>query len=203
MLKEILIVSGKPGLYKLVSKGNNLMIIESLIDKKRTPAYAREKIISLGDISICTDDKEVLIGKVLTAIKEKENGGSVSIDLPKAQPDDLRAYFAEILPNFDRERVYPSDIKKILKWYELLMANDITDFFKEEDDKTVKDEIEEANESVEEGAKKAPKAVAAAQTTKKRKDSAKTITATKTSKMKSAPKTSTPKKSVVGAKRGG
>jgi hypothetical protein len=203
MLKEILVVSGKPGLYKLVSKSNTLLIIESLIDKKRTPAYAREKVISLGNVSIYTDDKEVPIGEVLTAIKEKENGGNVSIDLSKAQPDDLRAYFAEILPNFDRERVYPSEIKKVLKWYGLLMANDMTDFSKKEDDKTVNDEIKEDRESVEEEAKKAPKTATADQTAKKRKDSAKTITAAKTPRLKSTPKTSMPKKNVVGAKRGG
>jgi hypothetical protein len=204
MLKEILVVSGKPGLYKLVSKGNNLLIIESLIDKKRTPAYARDKVISLGDISVYTLEEEVPVSKVLTAVKEKENGGNVSIDLSKAQPDDLRAYFAEILPNFDRQRVYPSDIKKMLKWYELLLANNITDFSKKEDEKTVENEIKEENESVEEEAKKAPKtAAAAAPATKKRKDSAKTVTATKTPKVKSTPKTSTPKKNVVGAKRGG
>jgi hypothetical protein len=203
MLKEILVVSGKPGLYKLISKGNNLLIIESLIDKKRTPAYARDKVISLGDISIYMLDDEVSIGEVLTAVKEKENSENVSIDLSKAQPDDLRAYFAEILPNFDRNRVYPSDIKKILKWYELLMSNDITDFSKKEDDKTADSEINEEKESVEEEAKKTTKTVAAVQAAKKRKDGPKTITATKTLKVKSTPKTSTPKKNVVGAKRGG
>jgi hypothetical protein len=203
MLKEILVVSGKPGLYKLVSKGSNLLIVESLIDKKRAPVYIREKVISVGDVSIYTDDEEVSIGEVLTAIKEKENGGNVSIDLLKAQPDDLRTYFAEILPNFDRNRVYPSDIKKVLKWYGLLMANGITDFSKKKDDKTEHNEIKEDHESVEEETKKTPKTVASAQTTKKRKDSAKTITTAKTQRMKSTPKTSTPKKNVVGAKRGG
>jgi hypothetical protein len=200
MLKEILVVSGKPGLYKLVSKSNNLLIIESLIDKKRTPAYAKEKIISLGDFFIYTDNEEAPINEVLTAIKEKENGGNVSIDLSKAQPDDLRAYFAEILPNFDRKRVYTNDIKKILKWYGLLMANDITDFSKKEEDKVVNNEIKEDNESVED-AKKTPKTVAAAQATKKTKT--KTVTAAITPKLKPTPKTSTPKKNVVGAKRGG
>jgi hypothetical protein len=204
MLKEILVVSGKPGLYKLISKGKNLLVIESLIDKTRMPAYARDKVISLGDISVYTVDEEVSIREVLTAVKEKENGGNVSIDLSKAQPDDLRAYFAEILPNFDRQRVYPSDIKKALKWYELLLANGITDFSKKEEGETVNTEVKEEHEPVEEDAKKAPKTVAATPTAKKRKESAKTVTATKTApKVKSTPKTSTPKKSVVGAKRGG
>jgi hypothetical protein len=205
MLKEILVVSGRPGLYKLVSKGNNLLIIESLIDKKRTPAYAREKIISLGDISVYTDSEEVSVGEILTAIKEKENGGSVSIDLSNAQPDDLRAYFADILPNFDRERVYPSDIKKVLKWYGLLMANDITDFSKKEKDETTGEEVKEDDGAADENtdARKTPKVKTAPAKTAKRNTAPKTITATKTSTAKSTPKTSTPKKNVVGAKRGG
>jgi hypothetical protein len=202
MLKEILAVSGKPGLYKLVSKKNNLLIIESLVDKKRIPAYARDKVISLGEISIYTDKEEVSIGEVLTAIKEKENGGNVSLDLAKAQPDDLRAYFAEILPNFDRKRVYPSDIKKILKWYEILITNQITDFSKEEEEKAVQDHEEES--TVADDPKESPKTppAKATKTTKatKRREDTNAMTATKAKVAK--PKTSTPKKSVVGAKRG-
>jgi hypothetical protein len=204
MLKEILVVSGKPGLYKLVSKGNNLLIVESLIDKKRIPAYIRDKVISVGDISIYTDEDEVSIGKVLTAIREKEHGGKVSIDLSKAQPDDLRAYFAEILPGFNRERVYPSDIKKVLKWYELLISNNITDFSKKEKEPVedeVKDEIESAEEKKD--AKTAAPAKATATKTTKRKESPVSMTAAKGAKAKFIPKASTPKKSVVGAKRGG
>ena len=210
MLKEILAVSGKPGLYKLVSKGNNLLIIESLVDKKRMPAYARDKVISLGDISIYTDEDEVSIGEVLTAIKEKEKGEKVSIDLSKAQPDDLRVYFTEVLPNFDRERVYPSDIKKVLKWYELLMANDITDFSKKEEEKTEDHEVKEEADSADNGneAKKEIKPNAASKTQKanaKRKDGSMTSAAksVKSPKTKPTSKTATPKKSVVGAKRGG
>jgi hypothetical protein len=205
MLKEILVVSGKPGLYKLVSKGNNLLIVESLIDKKRIPAYIRDKVISVGDISIYTDEDEVSIGKVLTAIREKEHGGKVSIDLSKAQPDDLRAYFAEILPGFNRERVYPSDIKKVLKWYELLISNNITDFSKKEKEPAEEDEVKDENESAEEkkDAKTAAPAKAAAAKTAKRKEGPVSITAAKGAKAKFIPKASTPKKSVVGAKRGG
>jgi hypothetical protein len=211
MLKEILVVSGKPGLYKLVSKGNNLLIIESLIDKKRSPAYPRDKVISLGDISIYTDEEEAPVGKILTAIKEKENGGKVSIDIIKAQPDDLRAYFAEVLPNFDRERVYPSDIKKVLKWYELLISNGITEFLKKKEDKTADEEVSTENSPTNANEDKADaKPVAKAEsstqtaTVTKRKAAPKSMTAAKAPKTKSTtPKTSTPKRSVVGAKRGG
>jgi hypothetical protein len=210
MLKEILAVSGKSGLYRLVSRGKNLLIIESLADKKRVPAYARDKVISLGDISIYTDEDEVSIREVLTSIKEKENGKNISIDLSKAGADELRAYLAEVLPNFDRERVYPSDIKKLLKWYEILIADGITDFSVKEDEEAVAnaDEVkEDVVESSEDGKeKKAAKPKAASKTTKaastKRKDSSMTASA-KATKAKPTAKTVTPKKSTVGAKRGG
>ena len=200
MLKEILSVSGKPGLYKLVSKGNNLLIIESLTDKKRIPAYARDKVISLSDVSIYTDEEEVSISTILTTIKEKEGGKNISIDLSKAQPDELRAYLAEVLPNFDRERVYPSDIKKLLKWYDLLIANGFTDFsVKEEAEEEVAEDGEPEGEGKE--AVKATKAKATKATSAKRKESS--LTSPKATKAKPTAKTSTPKKSVVGAKRGG
>ena len=115
MLKTILSISGKPGLYKLVSQGKNMLIVESLADKKRFPAYGNEKIISLGDIAMYTDTEDVPLKEVFLSMK-------------KATADDLRAYLAEVLPTFDRDRVYPSDIKKLIVWYNLLVASGMTDF---------------------------------------------------------------------------
>ena len=129
MLKKILSVSGKPGLYKLVSQGKSMLIVEALTDGRRLPVYAREKIISLGDIAIYTDGDEVPLYEVLNSVKAKEEGKAVSsIDAVRATPDELRAYMAEVLPNFDRERVYPTDIKRLLSWYNLLISAGITDF---------------------------------------------------------------------------
>lgn len=128
MLKTILSISGKPGLYQLVSHGKNMLIIESLVDKKRIPAYAKDKVISLGDIAIYTDSSEVPLHEVLTKLKEKENGEVVDTKKISAYPDELRKFFAEILPDFDRERVYPSDIKKLISWYNILIKAGITDF---------------------------------------------------------------------------
>ena len=129
MLKKILSVSGKPGLYKLVSQGKSMLIVEALTDGRRLPVYAREKIISLGDIAIYTDGDEVPLYEVLNSVKAKEEGQAVSsIDASRATPDELRAYMAEVLPNFDRERVYPTDIKRLLSWYNLLISAGITDF---------------------------------------------------------------------------
>ena len=128
MLKTILSISGKPGLYKLVSQGKNMLIVESLADKKRFPAYGNEKIISLGDIAMYTDTEDVPLQEVLLSMKKKENGAAVAMDLKKASADDLRAYLAEVLPTFDRDRVYPSDIKKLITWYNLLVAANMADF---------------------------------------------------------------------------
>jgi hypothetical protein len=121
MLKDILSISGKPGLFKLVSSGKNMLIVESLLDAKRIPAYSKDKVVSLGDIAIFTETAEVKLGIVLEAIKLKENGAACSID-SKASNDQLRKYMLEILPEYDEERVYPSDIKKILNWYNMLQA---------------------------------------------------------------------------------
>jgi len=127
MLKEILSVTGKPGLFKLVSQGKNMLIVESLLDGKRIPAYTKDKVVSLGDIAIFTEDAEVPLGQVLESVKAKENGGLCSID-PKADNEKLRAYMAEVLPEYDRDRVYPSDIRKMIAWYNLLINAKITDF---------------------------------------------------------------------------
>ena len=107
MLKTILSISGKPGLFKLVSHGKNMLIVESLADKKRVPAYAKDKVISLGDIAIYTNEAEVPLHEVLTNVKNKENGQQASVST-SAKPDELRAYFAEILPNFDRADLRPA-----------------------------------------------------------------------------------------------
>lgn len=140
----ILSISGKPGLYKLISQGKNMLIVESIsADKKRFPAYGNEKIISLADIAMYTDDAEVPLADVLTSIKEKESGAIASIDIKKATPDQLRDYLAEVLPNFDRDRVYVNDIKKLISWYNILVTNEITEF-KEEITEAVAEEEKSA-----------------------------------------------------------
>lgn len=147
MLKTILSISGKPGLYKLVSKGKNMLIIESLsADKKRSPAYNHEKTISLGDVAIYTDKEDAPLKDILTAIKEKENGGVISLDVKKASPDELRGYLSEVLPNFDRERVYVNDIKKLISWYNILITNGITEFRDKEEEENKEENKEEGKD---------------------------------------------------------
>lgn len=129
MLQTILAISGKPGLYKLVSRAKNSLIIEALDEThRRMPAFAADKITSLADIAMYTDADDVPLHKVLTSLKELEQGKPASIDYRKASGDELREYFAKVLPDFDRDRVHNSDIKKLLQWYNILVANGITDF---------------------------------------------------------------------------
>jgi len=140
MLKKILSISGKPGLYKLVSTSKTITLVESLIDKKRLPIYPQEKIVSLGEIAIYTSEDEVPLKDVLVKIKEKENGGEIS-DVKKSSNKELFTYFETILPTYDKEKVYASDVKKILNWYNLLIENDI-DFETEDADAKKENEAE-------------------------------------------------------------
>lgn len=128
MLKTILSIAGKPGLYKLISQGKNMLIVESLTDKKRLPAYGNEKIISLGDISMYTDDDDVPLREVLLSMKTKENGQAVALDIKKASSEELNAYLAVVLPEYDRDRVHTSDIKKLISWYNILVGAGMIDF---------------------------------------------------------------------------
>ncbi|MBR0202499.1 MAG: DUF5606 domain-containing protein [Bacteroidaceae bacterium] len=129
MLEKILAVSGKPGLYQLVSRSNRSLIVETVgADKRRMPIFSTDKVISLADIAMYTDEEEVPLCDVLTSLKEKEKGQPCSIDIKKADKKELFDFFAEILPNFDRDRVYPSDVKKLLQWYDILIAAGLDDF---------------------------------------------------------------------------
>ena len=125
-LKEILSVSGKPGLFKTIAQTKTGVIIESLTDGKRLQAFASDKISSLGEISIFTKDEDLPLREVFRLIQEK-NGDKPA---PDAKTDDnaLKAFFEIILPDYDRERVYVSHMRKLVQWYNLLIANGVTDF---------------------------------------------------------------------------
>jgi len=117
-LTGIIAISGRSGLYKVVAQGKNNLIVESLEDKKRFPAYASDRISALEDISIYTYDEDVALKSIYDSIYAKENGGTS----PSHKEDKkvLESYLLEILPNYDQERVYISDIKKLFQWYNLL-----------------------------------------------------------------------------------
>lgn len=129
MLQRILSIAGKPGLYKLVSRGKSNLIVESLDEThKRQPAFATDRVTSLADIAMFTDSEDVPLGEILTKLRDKENGKVVSLNWRKASAKELQAYFGEVLPNFDRDRVHNSDIKKLLQWYEILVKAGETNF---------------------------------------------------------------------------
>lgn len=141
MKHTILSISGKPGLYKLVSRGKANLIVETLDEiHKRLPVFASDRVTSLNDIAMYSDSDDVPLVTVLANLFKEENGKEASIDYKKCKSKELRDYFAKVLPNFDQDRVHDSDIKKLLQWYNILVKNGITDF-----EETV-DEKEDANE---------------------------------------------------------
>lgn len=133
MLKNVLSISGRPGLFRLVNRGKNMLIVESLTTGKRTPAYAHDKVISLADVSIYTNEDDTPLAGVLEAVKVKNGGNPVDVKA-LGNDDKVREYFGEILPEFDRERVYTTDIKKLFSWYNLLLEAGITDFVEKEEE---------------------------------------------------------------------
>lgn len=131
MLKKILSISGKPGLYRLVNQGRNMLIVENIATGRRQPAYASDKVVSLGDIAIYTTESDTPLADVLEKVKEANSGKEVDV---KAIGDDtkIREYFKTILPEYDEERVYTTDIRKLFAWYNQLISAGVTEFKEEE-----------------------------------------------------------------------
>ena len=126
-LDKILAISKKPGLYKLVTQSRGGFIAESLLDQKRISVIISSNVSLLSEIAIYTLTEEVPLKTVFYKIYEKENGEQTSTS-PKASKDDLEAYFFSVLSDYDEDRVYASDIKKILNWYNLLNLHKLLDF---------------------------------------------------------------------------
>ena len=133
-LSKILAITGKPGLYLVISQTKSGALVESIIDKKRIPVFATEKMSTLSDISIFTTEDDLPLNTVLKTIYEKENGGKC-ID-PKSDNNTLKKYMEEVLPNYDKDRVYVSDIKKLFSWYNLLQKENLLEFSEETEKKT-------------------------------------------------------------------
>lgn len=140
-LSNILSISGKTGLYRLVAQTKTGALVESLLDGKRCPAFSYEKISSLEDIGILTTGEDIPLKDVFKAIFEKENGQSC-LD-SKSNPEKIKNYLLEVIPTMDLDRVYPSDMKKILLWYNILLQNEI---IKPEEEKEKQEKISESNE---------------------------------------------------------
>ena len=136
-LKDFMAISGKPGLYKFISQGRNLMIVENLETGQRSSAFNTDKVIALADIAVFTEEEEVPLHDVLKSIFEKENGTQAISH--KSGPEELKSWFAEVLPKYDRDRVYVSDIKKIAQWYNIMQQLELLDF-SEDDGKEMENE---------------------------------------------------------------
>lgn len=145
-LEKILSVAGKPGLYKLITQTRTGFVAESLLDGKKISVGLRSNVSVLSEIAIYTLDEELPLREVFVKIQQKEDGKKTSIS-HKDEKIKLEEYFFEVLPNYDEDRVYASDIKKIIQWYNILVDKGITDFSKKEEDaveakEEVKSEIE-------------------------------------------------------------
>ena len=127
MLRTILAITGKPSLFKIISQGKNMLVIEDLISKKRVPAHSRDKIVSLGDIAMYTQTEDIPLGEVLEKVYAYSKGGKIDVKELVASKT-LRSRFEEILPEFDQERVYDNDIKKLFSWYNILVEAGFTKF---------------------------------------------------------------------------
>lgn len=126
MIKGILSIAGRPGLYKLVQSGRGSLIVEQLSTGKRLPVQQRDRVISLADVAMYTDGDDVPLGQVLDSLAKVAGGKEV--DVKAVEAEGLREFFAKVLPDYDRDRVHISDIRKLLSWYNLLVAAGITEF---------------------------------------------------------------------------
>jgi len=140
-LKDILSISGYSGLFKYVSQARNGIIVEGLEDKKRMIAYTHYRVVSLGDIAIYTEDSEIPLREVFKKISEKEQGGPAMGG--KVDEKQLKAYFEQVVPQYDKEKVHVSDMKKIINWYNILQRNGINNFEESEKAESITDEPDE------------------------------------------------------------
>lgn len=140
-LSKILSISGKPGLYKHIAQSKTGIVVESVSDGKRTSAFSTDQVSSLSDISIFTTDEDVKLEDVFKNIFEKEEGKKAIS--AKSSSSDIKSYFEQVLPEYDKDRVYISDIKKVLKWYNILAENNILEFKEEKDETDNKKSVKE------------------------------------------------------------
>jgi cobalamin-dependent methionine synthase I len=166
-LKGILSVSGYGGLFKLIKQSKSGFIVESLLDNKRMQAFATSKISTLEEIAIYTESSEVHLKEVLRSIFRLEEGKPVKLGA-KSTNDDFKAYFGKILPDYDKERVYVSDMKKVVTWYNLLLDKGLVDLEEDkEEEKEAEAVVEETNTEVKEQDVKKETKKTASKTTKK------------------------------------
>lgn len=145
MLKEILAITGKPGLYKILSHNGRTLIVEDMVTGKRFPVSGRDRVVSLGDIAMYTEGEDKPLGEILESIYTKEDGKKLDIKAIIASPG-LKGQFEKYLPDFDQERVHDSDVKKLFNWYNLLVDKGFTQFKEEEPQEKEEGEVESSAE---------------------------------------------------------
>ena len=139
MLREILSITGRPGLFKILSQGKGMLLVEDLGSGKRFPIYARDKVVSLGDIAMYTESGDTPLGEILDKVYAKHEGKSIDVKA-LLKEDGLRSAFEEIVEDYDRERVYNKDIKKLFTWYNILVDNGYTKFAEEKEEEKKEEE---------------------------------------------------------------
>lgn len=142
MLREILAITGKPGLFRIVSQGNRMLLVEELKTKKRFPAHSRDKVVSLGDIAMYTDSGDKPLGEILDLVYAHNDGKTIDVKQLIAD-GKLRDEFEAVIPDFDKDRVYDNDIKKLFTWYNILLETGMTKFTEDEPEETPAEEAKE------------------------------------------------------------
>ncbi len=143
MLKEIISITGKPGLYKILSQGRGTLIVENVEDKHRMPVHARDKVVSLGDIAMYTESGDTPLGEILD--KLYSHFGGKEIDVNGMDSKKLHATFGDVVSDYDRDRVRDSDIKKLFKWYNILIGDGMTRFTEKKEEEKEADTKESAD----------------------------------------------------------
>lgn len=128
MKDTILSISGRPGLFRLVAQGHGNLIVENILDKKRSAAGGRDRVTSLNDVSMYTDEDDVALTQVFENIFKATEGKKASIDYKHTSEAEMRDFMATALPNYDRERVHVSDMRKLAQWYNILIEAGVTEF---------------------------------------------------------------------------
>ncbi len=127
-MERILSIAKKPGLYRMVNRGKNTLVVEALGGGRRMPVFATDKITSLNDITVYTHSGDLELWKVFVAIADKEGKAKASVDYKNCAPHVLRAYFEEVLPHYDHDRVHDSDMRRIMQWYDIMLEAGQSDF---------------------------------------------------------------------------
>lgn len=134
-LKQILSISGKPGLFKILTGNRTPIVIQDLTTKVKRQLFPKDKVVSLYDISIYTEEGDLPLRTLLTTIFEKQSGKELDAENITATPESLKSFMEEVLPSYDKERVYPTDIRKVVLWYNTLVKDGFTTFEEQEEEK--------------------------------------------------------------------